>query len=159
MRVLTLIPAPLHRMLYRLAHWARRHVWKVRRTVVEGVRVLALDAQGRVLLIRHSYGSDKWMPPGGGMSKGEDPVLAAERELWEETRCRLVDAREVQVLVEGYHGARNIVHLVVGQAQGEPVADGREIVDAGFFALESLPQPMFEDMAQALPGWVAASAL
>lgn len=154
-----MIPAPLHRMLYRLAHWVRRHFWKMRRTVVEGVRVLALDPQGCVLLIRHSYGSDKWMPPGGGMSKGEDPVLAGERELWEETGCRLIDAREVQVLVESYHGAKNIVHLVAGRVLEEPVADGREVVAAGFFTLDGLPAPMLEDMAAALPGWVAASKL
>lgn len=149
----------MHRLLYRLAHWGRRKFWQVRRPTVEGVRVLALDREGRVLLIRQSYGSDGWVPPGGGLDAGEDPVVAAARELREETGCSLADAREVLVLVENLHGAANIVHLVAGRADCEPVADGREIVAAAFFALDALPRPMSARMIEALPEWVQAAEL
>jgi 8-oxo-dGTP pyrophosphatase MutT (NUDIX family) len=157
--LLKLMPPFLHRLLFRLAHWARRQVWRVRPTTVEGVRVLAFDPRGRVLLIRHSYGSDAWAPPGGGMSAGEDPLKTAARELFEETGCSLADVREMRVLVEDYHGAENIVHLVVGRTEGTPRADGREIVAAGFFALDTLPEPMSGPMAGALPRWAAESGI
>lgn len=151
--MLSRIPAPLHRMLYRLAHWGRRQIWKVRRPTVSGVRVLALDAEARVVLIRHSYGSGRWMLPGGGLLKREDPVAAAVRELREETGCMLLDAREVRVFAEDLHGARNLVHLVTGRVEGAPNADRREVIEAGLFPLGGLPAPMPDRLAEALPQW------
>src|SRR3546814_5883940 len=78
--VLTRLPAPLHRLLYRVAHWARRPVWNMWQPTVSGVRVLALDDRAQVLLIRHSYGSRKWMLPGGGLRRDETSVAHAVRE-------------------------------------------------------------------------------
>ena len=40
------LPAPLHRLGLRGAHAVRRLIWKVRRPVVEGVRVLADYTKG-----------------------------------------------------------------------------------------------------------------
>lgn len=148
------LPAPLHRQLYRLAHWGRRQVWKAWRPTVSGVRVLALDGRGQVLLIRHSYGSGKWMLPGGGRRSNEDPVDAAARELLEETGCALRHACEVHVLAENLHGARNIVHLVAGRLEGVPKADRREIIEASLFSLDELPASMPDRLAEALPRWL-----
>lgn len=60
-------------------------MWRLFRPRLDGVRVLAIDSTGRVLLVRHSYGTPRWMAPGGGLRPGEDPILAAGRELAEET--------------------------------------------------------------------------
>lgn len=52
------------------------------------VRVVCLDAAGRVLLMRWRdpvSGSMLWEPPGGGVDPGEDDLTAARRELVEET--------------------------------------------------------------------------
>lgn len=51
-------------------------------------RVLCLDPQGRVLLLRWRDPVDHtifWEPPGGGLEPGESPLAAARRELHEET--------------------------------------------------------------------------
>ena len=48
-----------------------------------GVRALAEDADGRVLLVWHSY-VDGWHFPGGGADRGEHPADAVLRELREE---------------------------------------------------------------------------
>jgi ADP-ribose pyrophosphatase len=56
------------------------------------VGVLALDDQGRVLLIRqyrHPVGQLLWEPPAGLLDEpGEDPLTAAKRELHEEAHVR-----------------------------------------------------------------------
>ena len=61
--MLRLIPRPLARVLYRLAHALRVVWWRAARPRLDGCRVIALDAAGRVLLIRHTYGTGRWMPP------------------------------------------------------------------------------------------------
>jgi len=133
----------------------RRQVWRVWKPPVHGVRVIALDEAGRVLLVRHSYGSDKWMPPGGGFKAHEDPVEAARRELREETGCALSEARLLAISAEDLHGSTNNVRIVVGRTGGTPRIDGREIVEAGFFALDVLPAHMPPWLGEKLRGWVA----
>jgi ADP-ribose pyrophosphatase YjhB (NUDIX family) len=153
--LLTWLPKPLHRMLYRLAHVVRAQVWRIWKPRLSGVRVLALDGEGQLLLVRHSYGTDAWMPPGGGLRKNEDPVLAGMRELLEETGCRLHGARLLTIQSEDLHGASNHVRVVAGIAVGTPVPDGREILEAAFFALHALPEPLLRGHREALPAWVA----
>ena len=155
--MLHLIPASAHRAALRLAHAVRRGWWRLGRPRIAGCRVVALDALGRVLLIRHSYGSDRWMPPGGGLARGEDPVAAACRELLEETGCRLGGAQLLVAVEERLHGADNRVHVVAGWTADLPVADGREIIEAAFFAVDDLPANMPPSMRARLPGWITAA--
>ena len=119
--------------------------------------MLAIDAQQRVLLIRHSYGSDKWMPPGGGLKRGEDALKAAARELLEETGCRLDAATLVAHSDEVVHGAGNAVQIVVGWTADLPVPDGREVIEAAFFALHELPDHMPALFRGALADWIRAA--
>jgi ADP-ribose pyrophosphatase YjhB (NUDIX family) len=49
-----------------------------------GVRVVASDGVGKVLLVRHTYLPGWWLP-GGGVDRGETTDQAAVRELREET--------------------------------------------------------------------------
>lgn len=154
--MLHLIPAGLHRTALRLAHAVRRRWWRLARVRVQGCRVLAIDAVGRVLLIRHSYGSGNWMLPGGGIGRGEDPVAAAVRELREETGCTLWDAKVRAVVDEPLHGTINRVHLIAGTVSEAPHADGREVIEAGLFAPDALPQPLSPAVAAGLTAWLDA---
>ena len=97
--MIRLVPAPLHRAALRKAHALRKVWWRLRQPLLLGCRVLAFDSEGRVLLIRHSYGSGRWMLPGGGIARGEDPLAAATRELAEETGCAL-DAPRLFAVVD-----------------------------------------------------------
>ena len=56
--MLHLIPPPLHRLLYRLAHRARRKWLCWFKPELHGCAVILRDGEGRVLLVRHPYGAD-----------------------------------------------------------------------------------------------------
>ncbi len=152
-----LLPKGVHRRVLRLAHRLRLIWWRIARPQLIGCRVLAFDAEGRLLLIRHSYGSGRWMLPGGGLGKGEDPLLGALRELREETGCTLDDAHEFMVVEEPLSGTSNRVHLITGTARGNLKPDGREVIVAEFFATDALPSGLAVALARGLPDWLRAA--
>ena len=137
--MLHLIPAPLHRGLYRLADWARRRWWRVRKPIRRSAFVIAFDGVGRVLLVRHSYGAAVWTVPGGGLRRGEDPTAAAARELREELGCGLADLIELDRHEADDSGSRDVRYLFTARLVGEPVADRREIVAVEWFEPNALP--------------------
>lgn len=152
--MLHLIPRRWHRQGLRLAHRLRTGWWRVTRPRIVGCRILALDERGRVLLVRHSYGTRNWMPPGGGVQRGEEPIAAALRELGEETGCTLINPRLVAVREEKLHGATNVVHIVAGEASGKPRVDGREVTRAAFFPPDKLPIDMPRSLRTRMQRWV-----
>jgi 8-oxo-dGTP pyrophosphatase MutT (NUDIX family) len=127
---------PLIDLAYRLRRRAMALVgWRTR-----GVKVMAFDPSGRVLLVRHRYGrSDLWMLPGGGIARGEAPIAAAVRELMEETGCRLDAAAIVGQWEARAEGRRDTVWLVRGTTADTPQIDGVELAEACFFAPDVLP--------------------
>ena len=51
-----------------------------------GVRVIVLDDDNRILMVRHDHPERTvWMVPGGGIEEGENSAQAAVREVFEET--------------------------------------------------------------------------
>ena len=51
-----------------------------------GVRVIVLDEENRILMVKHDHPERTvWMVPGGGIEEGESSAQAAAREVFEET--------------------------------------------------------------------------
>jgi 8-oxo-dGTP pyrophosphatase MutT (NUDIX family) len=153
-KALGFAPAPVHRIALRLAHRVRKLWWRWRKPDIHGCRVLGIDDQGRVLLVRHSYGSANWMPPGGGMKPGEDPLIAAAREFGEEIGIVLVNPRVVASTHDDLHGAGNVSYIVAGSCSGAPRPDGREILEARFFAPDAWPDAMSEGLKVKIGEWL-----
>jgi len=137
--MLHLIPAPLHRMTLRLAHRLRARWRRIVKPRTAGVSVIALDAQGRVFLVRHSYGSGRWSLPGGGLGYDEDPYACARREMREELGCALDDLILAAQFEETLYGAPHRAWVFTARFADEPQLDGRELIDSGWFALDALP--------------------
>ena len=135
----------------------RKRWWRIAKPYLRGCRVLALDDEGRVLLVRHAYGSGWWMAPGGGLSRGEAPIAGALRELREETGCLLQDPFEIALSEEPLQGATNGVRIVAGRTADLPRADGREVLEARFFAADALPPDMPAMLRTHLPAWITAA--
>lgn len=112
------------------------------RPMTLGVRVMVIDAESRVLLVRHSY-LPGWYLPGGGVDAGETLHEAAMRELREETGF----TAEVGHLVGIYHNVRtssrdHVALYRVDRFEGavEAFKPNAEIREIGFFAPGQLPE-------------------
>ena len=153
--MLRLIPPPLHRLGLRIAFKAR-HRWRVWRKVeIVGVSVVLRDLEGRLLMVRHSYGSQMWSLPGGGLKRGEDPADAARRELREEIGCEITALTLIGSFSEELSGSPHTAHLFAGVLDGLPSPDRREVVEARFFPRHSLPHPMSPLASKRIDMWFA----
>ena len=126
-------------MALRLAHRLRARWRRMVKPKTAGVSVIALDPQGRVFLVRHSYGSGRWSLPGGGLGYDEDPQAGARREMREELGCALDDLVLAAQFEETLYGAPHKAWVFTARFAVEPRLDGREVIDSGWFALDALP--------------------
>jgi 8-oxo-dGTP pyrophosphatase MutT (NUDIX family) len=128
------------RRLYRVA-WRGVQLRSMLGYRGDGVKCL-LTHDGRVLMVRHSYGRrDVWYLPGGGVRRGEPPLDAAAREMREE--LGLGDLRFRALAMFETRLERVDVRLTCAHAAvADPSAvspDPVEIADIGWFAPERLP--------------------
>lgn len=141
---------PLIDFAYRL----RRLAMALLRWQTRGVKAMAFDAEGRLLLVRHRYGrSDLWMLPGGGIARGEAPADAVTREVREETGCRLTDVAPIATLAARAEGRRDTVYLFGAKTADLPVVDGAELAEARFFALDALPDAVSPATLRRIAEW------
>ena len=110
----------------------------------ERARIVLRNERQEVLLVCGYIGRN-WTFPGGGIEKGEQPMDAVLRELYEETSI-IVKPTEVRLLTVfersrspvGYTAHIFISDIMIGAAllnETRPL----EIVEMGWFDLQSLP--------------------
>ena len=75
--------------------------------------------EGRILLVR-DRGRSSYGLPGGGIEDGELPIVAAARELYEETG---LEATTIRYLFS-FEGKYNVHRVYEVEADGEPEARG-----------------------------------
>jgi 8-oxo-dGTP pyrophosphatase MutT (NUDIX family) len=112
---------------------------RIARPRIAGVSLLISDDAGRVMLVRHSYGSRQWALPGGGLAHGEEPEVAARRELREELGCEASGMTQIGRLEERISGAPHTAYVFAATLAGEPRPDRREVLQLRFFAEGELP--------------------
>ncbi len=114
-----------------------------RRPVMLGVRLVALDAEGRVFLVRHGY-RPGWHLPGGAVEAGETARAAAEREAAEEGGLEFAEPAVLFHLYRLENPLRRD-HVVLFVARGvregaDRTRPGMEIRARGFFGPDDLPE-------------------
>ena len=123
----------------RLTGW----IGLVLRAKTLGVRGIVRDDDGRVLLVRHTY-LPGWYLPGGAVDPGETVGAAIAREIAEETAVAVVGSPRLFGLYLNRRVSRrdHVALLVFDAPVGRPVPRGPaiEIAEAGFFALDALPE-------------------
>ena len=117
------------------------HAWfRLTRPMTLGVRALVFDADGRVLLVKHSY-VPGWYLPGGGVERGEPAVRSLGRELREEGGVDPLSVRVVGVY-SNHRSFRNdhVILYHVDAWREVNAQDGTEILERGFFFPDDLPE-------------------
>jgi len=108
-----------------------------------GVRLLALDSQKRVMLVRHSYVPGYYLP-GGGVEIEETAVEAAMREAREEAGLILNEQPQLFNIYRSLKpGRRDHILLYVSRKVAigtERKASFPEILESAFYPAEALPE-------------------
>jgi 8-oxo-dGTP pyrophosphatase MutT (NUDIX family) len=110
-----------------------------------------LKRDGQVLLVRHTYGPDRWELPGGGVKRREEPSAAARREVHEELSIDVEEWRYLGELFARVDGKRDRVWCFsceIGDGAIEP--DHVEIAEAHWFAHDRLPPDRARHVARIL---------
>ena len=106
-----------------------------------GVFASIFDSSGRIVLVRHGYGSRQWSTPGGRVEPGESPVTALVREVTEEIACEIRISHLIGVYAKPYRDDLVLsFHATI--VPGIPQACPPEISDAVFFSRDSLPSEL-----------------
>ena len=114
---------------------------RLTRGMTLGVRGIALDGEGRVLLVKHTYLAGWWLP-GGGVDRGETLSQAVLREMREEAGLvcdqipKLLSIHSNEKFFPGDHVA---IFLIKGFEMEARNSQG-EIAEIGWFNLDDLPE-------------------
>lgn len=114
---------------------------RLSRGMTLGVRGIAVDGEGRVLLVRHTYLHGWWLP-GGGVERGQACEAALVREIREEAGV-IVEGRPVLVSVHSnerfFRGDHVLVYRIDSFSLTERTSHG-EIAEIGWFDPACLPE-------------------
>lgn len=124
-----------------LARRMLQRYWRWTRALTLGVRAIVIDAEERILLVRHTY-TEGWNLPGGGVEFGECIEESLARELDEEAgiimegRPALIGIYDNRALFPGDHVA---IYVVRQWRRNRMPAPNMEIAETGFFHPDALP--------------------
>jgi 8-oxo-dGTP pyrophosphatase MutT (NUDIX family) len=123
-----------------------------------GAAAFIQNAQGHVLLVKHSYGRLNWELPGGQAEADESIVETALREVREETGLVVQPVRIAGIY---YDAEIDMHHFVVlcqlPDTSPAPQPDRDEITACAFWPPTALPRPISDftirRIEDALAGW------
>jgi ADP-ribose pyrophosphatase YjhB (NUDIX family) len=119
--------------------------------------IVLIREQDQVLLVQRKYDPQKghWTLPSGFVDAGEDPILAAEREVSEETGLTISNLILADVIYSQAHprGA-SILILYRAQIQSGMLRAGDDANKVAFFNIHNLPPLAFESTYHIIESFV-----
>ena len=114
---------------------------RLRRGMTLGSQGAVIDADGRILLVRHSY-RPGWFFPGGGVEWGERLEEALARELEEEVGVSLTSPPVLHGVFSNnanFPGDHIALYVVRDWTREGAYRQVSEIAETGMFAISDLP--------------------
>lgn len=118
---------------------------KLRPRFGAGVAALIFDAQGRVLLFKHTYRKFQWGLPAGGLEFREKPAEAIVREFFEETGMRI--KVEKLLTVVNAQEARYVTIIYLCKIISGDFKPSFEVSEIKYFAVDDLPKMLLAEKA------------
>lgn len=133
--------------VYKICYPVAKIYWFIARPSTHGVRCLIIN-ENKILLIKHTYGSELKTTVGGGVNKNEELKQAVFREVEEETGIVLDDATEIGIVLHTKEFKNDTIHVFIAETTTtQLVLDRSEILEAQWYPLNNLPDdtsPLFK---------------
>jgi len=119
------------------------------------VAVFVRQAEQVLLVLRANEPErGKWALPAGYVDRGEDPKIAAEREVLQETGLSVRVTRLIDVIYEGV-----IVIIYEACVVGGTLYAGDDAAQARWFTRQEVPEIAFRSTQQVIAAWRAEQPL
>ncbi|MFE4714318.1 NUDIX domain-containing protein [Paenibacillus sp. NPDC056722] len=107
-----------------------------------GAAAVILDPEGRVLLVKHSYGKNNWDLPGGKAEDNESAEETAKREVHEEVGLQVGVRQLTGIYYDPNYDMHHFVFIASNESDGAPQPSSPEILECRFFSRDDLPRPI-----------------
>ncbi|HYK98859.1 MAG TPA: NUDIX hydrolase [Candidatus Acidoferrales bacterium] len=121
-----------------------------------GAAAVITDAQGRILLVHHTYGELNWEIPGGLGEDNESAETNAIREVREETGLAVAAERLVAVYFEPGRDFHHFVFACRRITRAEPTPSSPEISEVRWCDRTALPRPISDFTVRRIDDALAA---
>jgi ADP-ribose pyrophosphatase YjhB (NUDIX family) len=126
-------------MFFKLNFFLKRMYWFIFRPKTAGVKCI-LKNEDKILMIRKTFGSDKWVFPGGAIKKDEQPVDAVRREIVEDLGIDIIEVRELGLFTQNIRYRKETMYCFSGKIQAWVLKyDTQKIREVGWFSENELP--------------------
>lgn len=134
-----------------LPGWARLRVIRATQDkFTVSTAAIVMNDEGKVLLLNHTFRPySGWGMPGGFVMHGESPDETIRREIREEIGLELEDLEMFRVRTLGRHVEILFRARGIGEAA---VLSPREIIEFGWFDVDSLPQGLSRGQRELIAG-------
>lgn len=124
--------------LFQIISVTRRLYWFIFRPVTIGVKVISINSNNQVLLVKNRYDT-YWYLPGGGVKKGETLLDCARREMKEETNVEVDELKVLGVYSNFREHKSDHVILMQTDITDQELTKGLEVDQLEFFDFKALP--------------------
>ena len=107
-----------------------------------GAAAVIFDRNGRVLLVRHTYGRRGWELPGGGRRPKESLEQAVFREVREELGVEALKAELRAIYYEPGYDQHHFAFLCRLPDGIDPKPNSAEIQELAYWPVDALPRPI-----------------